>query len=737
MKTGLIKTTLLHAVSAAMILMSLHQVDAVAGGRKRLAGKSSSQRITCAECTHEVTLSNGNISVTVLDDGALKSLKNVRTGQEYASGGYLWRMYYDSPVQNEIEISADTQKPQVSMSNDTVFICYPSIIDRDRELSLSLTLRIILEEDKVRFASSIENMEEHTVVREFQYPLVRNLNLPADHQLITSQVGGKKYPDPRRAIMENSNQRPYMTPAQFFRQMDVKYPTKVAMNCFILAGDSCGLYFGSHDPLIEDTWHGLRLYRAEDGEFSELECGIYKYPHCFAGETWSCEANVISPYTGTWHVASGIYREWADIWWDKREVPLWIKRMKSWQRIIFKHQYGEYLFRYSDLNGRIKEAGHSVGCNTVMAFGWWKEGMDNAYPNYSPDDSQGGDEGWADAIGRFKEDGDKLVMYYNGKLIDFGSEYFRSGEGRRVCYHDNFGEVLTCHYRFTGKGTWLGEYNARTFGIADTREKSWLDILVAEADRAMKCGANAVFYDQMGYSEAQSTIWDTESREYPYPYLRVAYDKAQAMKLIRDHIAALDPDFGLGTEQLTDYVNQYIDFVHVAPGNTGPYHFQDLYRYTFPEVIFSDREIRDDTDVERRVNLTVLMGLRNDIEIYRCRDLIDKTPVYQEYLARVNGIKERYGKELLEGRYNDVLGFSLGNDKVQARSFVADGTMAIAMTNDLPDSQTLATSVEVPGYEFVEASVTGSGYVGEGGTMVVLGQHDLAVLLYRKAGVAE
>ena len=34
--------------------------------------------------------------------------------------------------------------------------------------------------------------------------------------------------------------------------------------------------------------------------------------------------------------------------------------------------------------------------------------------------------------------------------------------------------------------------------------------------------------------------------------------------------------------------------------------------------------------------------LRNDIEIYRCRDLIDKTPHYQAYLAQVNAIKGKY-----------------------------------------------------------------------------------------------
>ena len=68
-----------------------------------------------------------------------------------------------------------------------------------------------------------------------------------------------------------------------------------------------------------------------------------------------------------------------------------------------------------------------------------------------------------------------------------------------------------------------------------------------------------------------------------------------------------------------------------------------------------NRRIRDDNDIERRVNLTLLKGLRNDIEIYRCRGLIDETPVYQAYLARVNAVKERYSDLLLEGRFAATL----------------------------------------------------------------------------------
>ena len=72
------------------------------------------------------------------------------------------------------------------------------------------------------------------------------------------------------------------------------------------------------------------------------------------------------------------------------------------------------------------------------------------------------------------------------------------------------------------------------------------------------------------------------------------------------------------------------------------------------------------------VNYTLLDGQRNDIEIYRCRNIIDDTPVYQAYLAEANKIKEEYKDCLLLGRYNDVFGFTCSDNEIDARSFLSE-----------------------------------------------------------------
>ena len=677
------------------------------------------------------TLSNGRVGVSIGEDGSLVSLRNEVTGEEYASGAYMWRLYYDSPQEKEIQIVGDGMNPEVFQKADTIFVRYSSLVSKEGPVDIQLTLKVTLEDDLVRFASALTNNQPHTVVRELHYPLVHGAKLPADHKLYTAEAGGKLYQDPLAAIGKISDS-PYKKPEQIFRQKDVKYGSKVFMNCFGLFGENQGLYFGSHDDTFQDTWHGMRVYN-EKGRFDVLEFGFFKYPHCFCGESWECDANVIAPYTGTWHVASRIYRRWADTWWDHRRTPDWVLGMKSWQRVIFKHQYGERLFNYSDLNGKVDEAGRSVGCNALFLFGWWAEGMDHGNPDYSPDESQGGDAALKEEIARYQANGNHLLLYYNGKLIDRESRFYMSGAGPRVCRHDNTGSEILERYKFTGQGTWLGEYDQRTFAVATMMDPEWNQVLFGLQDRAHELGAHSVFFDQLGYIEKESTNWDT-SREYPVPDVYGILKRAQCLKLLRDRYSCIDPEFALGAEGTVDVLAQYCDYTHGYPANDGPERWMNFFRYTFPELVFTDRGLRDDVDVPRHVNNTVLDGQRNDIEIFRCRDIISAAPVYQSYLAKVNDIKERYADCLLYGRYNDCFGFTCSNAALDARAFVGQDRMAVVVANQTSE-RTQKAKIKVPGYRFVEASATGNGKVSRDGSKVTLSRYDMAVLVFERTDV--
>lgn len=683
------------------------------------------------DCVKCFTLSNEAMSITIGEDGLLYSLRNEQTGHEYSAGGdYMWRLYYDTPDEKEIQVLGDAQDVVVVQEGNTITLRYPRLLARGDTVEMQVTLCVKLEEDKVRFACDIQNNEPHSVVREMQYPLIRNIDAPADHKLYTSEAGGRLYDKPIQKINRISS-APYKKPEQIFRQHDVKYGYKVFMNCFALLGKTQGLYFGSHDNTFQDTWHGLRTYKGADGEFDRLELGFFKYPHCFCGETWSCAANVVAPYTGSWHTAANIYRRWVDTWWEYREAPEWVRKLRSWQRVIFKHQYGEYFFKYPDLYGRLKEVDKSVNSNAVFLFGWWAEGMDHGNPDYSPDESQGGDEALKRAIAEYQADGSHLLLYFNGKLIDRESRYYRSGMGPKVCRHDNTGSEILERYKFTGQGTWLGEYDQRTFAIATMMHPDWNRVLFALQDRAFALGAHSVFFDQLGYIEKESTNWDT-SREFTVPDVFGIQKRMECLKLLRERCKQMAPDFALGAEGTVDALAQYCDYTHGYPANDEPTRWMNFFKFTFPELVFTDRGQRDDNDVYWHVNNTILDGQRIDIEIFRCRDLIDTCPIYQSYLAEVNALKEHYETTLLCGKYMDTLGFECSNEKVDARAYVAGEQMAVVVANQQRTPETLTAKIRVPGYRFVEHTALRGASVKRGGTKVVLQQYDLAVLLFEK-----
>lgn len=675
-------------------------------------------------------LSNGAIAITVDGQGRLTELKNLSTGTNYAGGGALWRLYFDTAGQKEVEIDGALQQPQLCREGQNLVLHYSDMRARglmDTTIRFDLTLTITLEENQVRFSAELSNGEPHTIIRELQYPLVGDLALPKGYRLLTTRGGGDLIDNVKQRIVSEGIKSPYMMPAQHFRQMPLTYPRgTVAANCFALVSDTEGLYFGSHDTTFVNTGHGLRVYPSAPEKFDRLECGFYKYPNCPYGDRWKCDANVLAPYSGDWTQTSRLYRAWVDeAWWDRQEPPQWVKQMKSWQRVIFKHQYGEYFFRYKDLPGRILDVEKSVDSDAVLVFGWWEQGMDNSNPDYRADDSQGGKEGLKEAVCQYEAGGGRAALYFNGKLIDRESEFYRSHAADGITFRNNTGAECVENYKFSSFGTFLDQYNYRSFVVADTRSPKWRSMMLSWADYAHEVGASSVFYDQMGAVEGNAVNWNCAG-EFPIPDMAPLTAKMEAMKACREHVHALSPEMALGSEHITDCLTMYVDYTH-GDGLLG---MIDWFRYTFPELILSDRCIRDDTDIERRVNLTVLKGLRNDIEIYRCRGLIDETPRYQAYLAKVNDIKEKYADLLLEGRFAYKDFFTCSNHRVEARCFENGKRLAVVATSE--DALMQKAQLTVPGYSFVEASVLGEAKVSRSGNRISLGPHGLAVLIFEK-----
>ncbi|MEE3375961.1 MAG: hypothetical protein VZR22_04575, partial [Candidatus Cryptobacteroides sp.] len=138
--------------------------------------------------------------------------------------------------------------------------------------------------------------------------------------------------------------------------------------------------------------------------------------------------------------------------------------------------------------------------------------------------------------------------------------------------------------------------------------------------------------------------------------------------------------------------------------------------------------VRDDNDVPRRVNNTLLKGLRNDIEVFRCRGLIDETPVYQAHLAQVNAIRHAFPELLLEGTYTATDGFTCSNPALTARSYTTGDRLAVVVANTTDEEQ--KGRITAAGMRCTDSRSIAPARVN--GTHVSLGPNGLAVLIFEK-----
>jgi hypothetical protein len=680
--------------------------------------------VLAAAPAKDAALDNGLVRVAVDAQARLVELKDCRSGVNYAGAQPVWRMFYRQNEVLDIEACAPPAAPTITADAQSLVIRYPSLVTKDGKplkIALELRAKIASASDDVTWSARIDNRQPGITITELQFPLVGNVQLQPGQSLIWSSLGGQRFRDPKATVRSRHSQ--YMAPDQNGVKMGALYPgAAAAMNCFAFAGERHGLYLGSHDPSLQTTLHLLRLVG------DELQAGFVKYPFVTSGGTWASAEFVLAPYAGNWHVAAKKYRAWANSWFVPPQQPDWVRRMTGWQRIILKHQYGEVLHPYNTISQMARD-GRSAGVNTMLIFGWWQAGMDGGYPTYEFDPALGGRDELVRQIQAARREGTKVHLYFNGRLIDKESEFYRSGEGQRISIKDLRGNEWNESYHFSGNGTTAWQLGRKTFVVACPASPEWQRIRLACVDQALDVGVDCVFFDQLGINEAPCT---DPRHGHAVPLVSPAQIQSQYLQEIRRHVKARNPQTAFGTEIPCDAVAMHADFVHGLTGGTSPIGFLEWFRYTFPDVVISDREIRDDNDIERRVNLNLLRGLRSDVELYRCRGTIADAPHYREYLGRANALRCKYGDLFLEGTYCDTDYVQKSNAVVDARSFVRGKRLAVILTqSQRPEA---ATRLQVPGYRYLSGDGLGQYQIApaEGGLTVKLAKHALAVALYEK-----
>ena len=693
--------------------------------------------LSTAACAANMKIENEKLSVEFDSRGNLTSLKNKATGEDYAGGQGLWRIIYQDGDSLEEALDSEKVSAQVEKTSDSqITLKYGG--------TFPVKVSCFLTNEEVRFKATVENSSKNFILREFQFPMIKNAAVPNSAQCVNSGGGGTLIPNFRKYV--SGAETGYKARDDISLERYSQYPISRTMNMYAIQNPKGALYMAGLSDDCQLTLHYAR-YRREASALKYLDLGFVKYPFIKSGETFSTGEFSATPILGDWRKAARLYAGALKNRFENPQTPQFVSNMNGWQRVIMRHQYGKILHPYGDLADKIGRAGLECGIDTVLLFGWWKEGMDAGYPSYSPEDSQGGDAELRRQIQKIHSEGGKVVLYFNGQLIDISSPFFKSGVGRRICVKNSDMSAHLERYPFGGDGTGLRVLGHKTFTTACHATKEWEDVLKGYVDRALFLGVDGVFFDQMG--NGGRVCWDA-SHNHKVPCTDAMKYKAKMLEKIRAYIKAKNPNVAFGTEYVGDATTPHVDFVHSCghadyyataantPADSKPVmRYVPLFKYAFPKTRMSDRTIRDDSDIPRRVNRCLMWGLTSDIEIYRCRGFIDDAPNYKAYLKKADALREKYRALILNGIYRDCDLAEVSDKSVEYTTFENDTQIAVLLTDSRRDNPA-KFRVRVRGGRFAGAeSIGGADVVGGGDdaecAVVKLGaKNSLALLVFSK-----
>ncbi len=666
-------------------------------------------------------ISNEKIFFALSPDGRNFELGFAGEAPSLTGDRGLFDMMVGVGKRREAGIPPGEQTAKVTSDGKTLVARYEKVRYGGKDYNAQVELSFTLEAEAVVCEARLENKSD-IVIEEFWFPWVgpfRSLGPDQESDTLVLPHGFGRRVKNVAAYVEDQHTA-YMAPDQKRVLACSHYPGgTMTMNWFGIYGGGKALGLLSLDETFQTT--GLNL--ARDTSTGRLSAGFVRYPFLEKG-SWRSPRSVLRLHHQDWHADSRAYRKYADAtWWSQTPRPEWVNKMHGWQRIILKHQYGEIFYRYKDLVD-VFEGGRPYGITTLMVFGWFKAGMDNDYPNYEADDELGGAAGLKEAIAEIHRRGGHVILYANGHLIDTASDYYQT-TGKRICLKTAQGSEYREAYKFAGDGTYLREFGARDFVAACQSTPEWREKLIQIGQYMASFDPDCLFYDQMG-GRLPYLCFD-KSHPHTGPALAQGPGKDGNLAAMRKALISGHEGRAFGTEKVSDCLDRHVDFVHVADYGAAhtPEALPEMFAYTFPEILFSTRGIRDERDHEKRMNWAFLFGWRFDVEIWRCRGDLRQAPNYGAYMAKLVALRDRWPGLLMTGRFVDQDFFKVTGAGILAKGFTGGGRSAIVVWNSSSREQAFTPALK-GSLRFIEGA-TVNGAFRPGGT---LPPNSVAVLVY-------
>lgn len=599
----------------------------------------------------------------------------------------------------EVLLLSTGQKPRLETSSDGVRLVYESLTDGKNVWNVGLTLDFRRKQDAFEISGELRNDHDGVMVSDLACVALSGIAAPPEtHPLLWPNGLGQ-----RLGGGGKGGERTF------------PYPSRTGtMQWCAFAGERGGLYVGCHDAT-----HGAKTFASRfDPKTGRSTLSIRHQPFCATGGRWTLPTTVLLPYNGTWHTAARFYRAWFDSVAKVRPHLDWVRDASGWLLCILKQQNGSVMWPYPSLE-QLADIADERGLDILGLFGWAHGGHDHLYPDYIPDPQMGGPEALRRALKEVRHRGKRSIIYANGQLMDIATEYYQTQGKDQAVLREDGTPVRQDWQKF------------RSFGpvkcaLACQASEGWHKRMFELARQAHDLGADGILFDQLGVTGPMA-CW-AKNHDHPSPAMVYAGERAAWVRRVADEMKRIAPEFIVMTEGIHDSVLDSVPLFHgcmvgvftptekeLLAGTT----FPEMFRYTFPEVLTTQRH---PTPMLNRLaaNYTCVYGLRYEIESRYAPDvrylkegviptradyadilnppnveMMAATPPAEatRYLKQLVEFQRRHAALLLRGRFEDDRGFEFKGERLIAKAYAAGNQLGVLVWNPTDKPATFSMSV--------------------------------------------
>ena len=614
------------------------------------------------------------------------------------------------------------KKYKITNDGNKIHIIYDELNSLNEKIPVKADLIISVKNDAFCFSGSVKSTSAQWILRELEYPCISQIVSKAININVYWPEGlGKLYND-----------------LGAFGNKSFYYPSvSGSMPWLSVNSPDAGLYIGCHDSLQNVRMFELSYDKSENTFSTSISTPVFN-------TEYEIPEMVVKPYIGKWYNASKFYRNWYDKHFSVASPCDWVINDSGWLLAILKQQNCEVMWPYKDID-KLCDIAERYNLSTIGLFGWAVGGHDHLYPNFPPDNLMGGKGALEKAIERAHKRGIKIILYANGKIMDTATDYYKYNGIQTIIVKEN--RQPDVQFYVKQKNT-----TPVIFAQACTGSELWRKTMFDLGIQAVSLGADGILYDQLGvlhpilcFSENHNHLPGQADSKY----------RLQMINEIRQKVKVLNPDFIVMTEATNDMVLRGIEYTHglgmgAAPSTNA---FPELYRFTFPELIATQRN-PNPMITRTDANFAAVYGLRHEVESRYPGDvkyLLNGSFIPDDYsnvvdppdLVKMNlspadeaakyihdliGFEKQNPEFFRKGKFIDQERFEFTGEDILAKGFLNGNKLGIIVWNEnLTEKRDFSVSVD--GYRFVRALEPGGNKVEAFSSLNV---NSIRLLVYQK-----